>query len=149
MRRSILVCFVLTTVCLSARLHGQEDVHVPEIDSSVDLPADMSDGMGVDDAEIEMLEADATLEDGETCCDCKKIQALNKKIAGAYKPLFYDNDFSYICDPCYCDWWPGDHLKRRCVGNHMVLDLGGQYRARYMDEHNIRTPGLGLTGNSD
>ena len=33
------------------------------------------------------------------------------------------------------------------LGDCWMLDLGGQYRARYMDEQNIR--GLDLTGNDD
>ena len=80
-------------------------------------------------------------------CDCKKMQALRKKVATAHKPLFYNNDFSYLCDECYDDWWPGDHLKRNAIGNWGVLDLGGQYRARFHDEVNMR--GLGLTGRDD
>ena len=74
------------------------------------------------------------------------MDELNKKIKGAYKPLFYNNDFSYINDPCYDQWWPGDHFKQMCIG-HCMVDVGGQYRARQMSEQNFR--GLGLTGNTD
>jgi len=81
------------------------------------------------------------------CCSCKKYLALNKAVAGSHKPLFYDNNFAYICDPCYDDWWPGDHFKRRPIGEHITFDIGGQYRARLMNERNIR--GLGLTGRDD
>lgn len=88
-------------------------------------------------------------------CPCqkakKKAEELKKKVAGAYKPVFYDNDFSYVCDPAYCDWMPGDSLKRMCVTPWAVVDIGGQYRARYHSEHNIRNlgPVLGLTGADD
>ena len=81
-------------------------------------------------------------------CDAEKVAAAKKKFASAYKPVFYDNDFSYLCDPCYCGHWPGDNLKRICLlGGHGVLDIGGQYRFRHHNEHNFR--GLGLTGNDD
>jgi hypothetical protein len=73
--------------------------------------------------------------------------ALKKAVAGAYKTLFYDNDFNYLCDPCYCGWHLGENLKRRAVTDCIILDVGGQYRARFMDEQNFR--GLGLTGVSD
>ena len=80
-------------------------------------------------------------------CDAEKMQALEKQIAGAYKPLFYDNDFNYLCDPCYDQWWPGQNFKRIGLGDAAILDIGGQYRTRYQSEHNMR--GLGLTGLSD
>jgi hypothetical protein len=72
---------------------------------------------------------------------------LKKAVAGAYKPLFYDNDFDYLYDPCYDDWHLGENLKRLAVTDCIMLDVGGQYRARLMDERNFR--GLGLTGVSD
>src|SRR5687768_6327054 len=37
----------------------------------------------------------------------KKQADFKKKVAGAYKPLFYDNDFSYINDPAYDDCFFG------------------------------------------
>jgi hypothetical protein len=80
-------------------------------------------------------------------CDCKKKKALKAAVAGSHKPLFYDNKFDYVCDPCYCDWWPGDEFKRMCICDCAVLDIGGQYRARLQNEGNLR--GLGLTGNDD
>jgi hypothetical protein len=80
-------------------------------------------------------------------CDEQKMAALHKAMAGAYKPLFYDNNFDYLCDDCWCDWWLGDGLKRNCLGDWGRLDVGGQYRARLHNERNIR--GLGLTGRDD
>ncbi|MCI0357087.1 MAG: alginate export family protein [Planctomycetaceae bacterium] len=83
------------------------------------------------------------------CPDCQAKQVANLKaaIAGAYKPLFYDNNFAYINNPDYCDWYPGDHFKQVPIGDCWLLDIGGQYRARYQGERNMR--GLGLTGNDD
>lgn len=82
------------------------------------------------------------------CAEQKKKQEdLAKKAASAYKPLFFNNDFSYLEDPAYNDWHLGESLKRLAPTCDSRLDLGGQYRLRYQDEHNIR--GLGLTGRSD
>lgn len=76
-----------------------------------------------------------------------KQEALAKKAAGAYKPLFFDNDFSYLRDPSYSGWNPGDRFKQLGTEEGWLLDLGGQYRMRYQSERNFR--GLGLTGNDD
>lgn len=77
----------------------------------------------------------------------KKKEALQKKVAGAYKPLFFDNDFSYLNDPAYEDSHWGEELKQLEFGDCWTLDIGGQYRARYQGERNMR--GLGLTGRDD
>jgi hypothetical protein len=77
----------------------------------------------------------------------KKQEALNKKVAGAYKPLFFDNAFSYLDDPLYGESRLGDAFKQMSWGDWGVLDIGGQYRARYHGERNMR--GLGLTGRDD
>ncbi len=76
-----------------------------------------------------------------------KAKKLKKDAAGAYKPLFYDNQFDYLLDPAYQGSLLGEPLKRRCLGPWGVLDIGGEYRLRYHREQNIR--GLGLTGRDD
>ncbi len=76
----------------------------------------------------------------------KKAEALKKKVATAYKDPFYLNDFSYLSDPDYRGHFLGERLKQVTVGEGM-LDIGGQYRLRFHDEHNMR--GLGLTGRDD
>src|SRR5262249_20388236 len=81
----------------------------------------------------------------KAAADLKKKQAaLKKAVATAYKPLFYDNNFSYINNPLYNDWYPGDRLKQipLPIGCDSTLDIGGQYRARYHHEQNIRGFGL-------
>jgi len=85
----------------------------------------------------------------EDPCDCaqQKKKAAAGAVGKSHKPVFYDNDFSYLEDPAYSDWWPGDALKRRRVGNLMTFDAGGQYRIRPHHERGHR--GLGLTGNDD
>jgi hypothetical protein len=77
----------------------------------------------------------------------KKAADLKKAVAGAYKPVFYDNNFAYIDNPAYKDWYFGDGLKRNRIGNFATVDIGGQMRSRFHSERNFR--GLGLTGVDD
>ncbi len=79
--------------------------------------------------------------------DSAAIEALNKKIASAHKLTFFDNDFSYLCDPNYCGWNLGDRLKNKSLFGGAKLSVGGQYRMRAHFEQNMR--GLGLTGVDD
>jgi len=66
--------------------------------------------------------------------------------AQAYKPLFYDNDFSNLTDPGYTDWHLGNRLKRVRPGRSVVCDFGGQLRTRHHSERGIRR---GLAGGDD
>ncbi|MCU0877096.1 MAG: alginate export family protein, partial [Pirellulaceae bacterium] len=87
---------------------------------------------------------------GCTCAACQAAAQqgdLKKAIAGAYAPLFYNNNFAYLDSPNYCDHYCGDHFKQVPIGDCWLLDFGGQYRARFHAEQNMR--GLGLTGNDD
>lgn len=77
----------------------------------------------------------------------KKATDLKRAVATAYAPVFYNNNFAYLSNPDYTDWYPGDHLKQIPIHDGWMVDLGGQYRARFQDEQNIR--GLGLTGRDD
>lgn len=79
-------------------------------------------------------------------CDCETINALNKAAATAYKGVFYDNNFSYLCDPCYEGHHLGECIKRIGAGC-WTFDLGGEFRLRQQNEHNLRTKPL--SGNSD
>ncbi|MFH1921605.1 MAG: alginate export family protein [Planctomycetota bacterium] len=79
-------------------------------------------------------------------CGCGGGKAV-KAAAKSHKILFYDNDFSYLLDPCYSDCYLGDSLKRLSAGHCMTLDVGGQFRLRQHSERNHRK--LGLTGNDD
>ena len=79
------------------------------------------------------------------CCTKEKKEAATAKMKGAYKGVFYANDFSYLSDPCYDGpSFHGDALKGLAGGK---LDLGGEVRVRYHSENNHR--GLGLTGRDD
>jgi hypothetical protein len=66
--------------------------------------------------------------------------------AAAYKPVFYNNDFSYLTDPSYHGCCFGDCWKRMPVDNcgcYGTLDVGGQLRLRYHHEIGM---GQDLTG---
>ena len=52
-----------------------------------------------------------------------------------WKGLFYNNDFSYLCEDDFCPLI-GDRLKNICIGECGVLSYGGELRARYMDDRN-------------
>ncbi|MEM9588750.1 MAG: alginate export family protein, partial [Planctomycetota bacterium] len=80
-----------------------------------------------------------------TCCTKEKKEAATAAMKGAYKGVFYANDFSYLNDPCYDGpSFLGDSLKGLACGK---LDIGGEARVRFHDERNHR--GLGLTGRDD
>lgn len=76
-----------------------------------------------------------------------KQAELAGRVASAHKGLFFENDFTYLCDEAYSDWFLGDSLKRISMPLGGCLDIAGQYRMRYHGERNIR--GLGLTGLDD
>jgi hypothetical protein len=65
-----------------------------------------------------------------------------KKPPQPWKPVFYDNDFSYINDPNHTPLF-GENMKRICVGDCDTLDYGGEMRFRYMDDHNRFRPAPG------
>jgi hypothetical protein len=60
--------------------------------------------------------------------------------------LFYNNDFSYLCDPDYSGCCIGDSLKSRCLGCG-TLDIGGQWRLRYHHEQGMK--GTRFTNTTD
>ena len=80
-------------------------------------------------------------------CQANKTKDLRLAVSGAYANPFYNNNFSYLANPAYEDWHFGEGLKQMPVGNCWLVDLGGQYRARYHAERNHR--GLGVTGVDD
>ncbi len=77
----------------------------------------------------------------------KQKEALTKAVAGAYAPVFYNNNFNYLFNPLYNQRYLGEDLKRLSVGDCWMLDLGGQYRLRHHSERGMR--GSGLTGVND
>ena len=79
------------------------------------------------------------------CCTKEKKEAATAAMKGAYKGVFYANNFSYLNDKCYDGpSFIGDSLKGLMGGK---LDVGGEARVRYHSENGHR--GLGLTGRED
>lgn len=150
--------FALTAaLCLPA--WGQEPSQEPPLPAEIADSAESNEPAALaDDTHPTALETAAThaAADKPGECQCDKCQAkkqaaakekLQKAVTGAYKGVYYDNNFSYLCDPAYDDWHLGENFKRMCIGDLGVLDIGGEYRARYQNEQHFR--GLGLSGNSD
>ena len=74
-----------------------------------------------------------------------KGKDLEAAMKGAYKGVYYANDFSYLNDPAYASpHFFGDSFKGMLDNK---LDVGGEYRSRYHHENNHR--GYGLTGRDD
>ncbi|MCA9154104.1 MAG: alginate export family protein [Planctomycetales bacterium] len=69
-------------------------------------------------------------------CDKAKMAALKKKAATSHRPVFYDNDFSYLNDPCWNECLLGDRFKQLDV-HCGKLDVGGQFRLRYHHEEGM------------
>lgn len=75
----------------------------------------------------------------------KKKAELTTAMKGAYKGVFYANNFAYLNSPLYDGpYFAGDDFKGLADKR---LDLGGELRTRYHSENNMR--GLGLTGKDD
>ena len=83
----------------------------------------------------------------ESGCSKEDKEAATKKMKGAFKGLFYDNDFSYLSDPCYDGPRYFSDQFKNMETRFGTFSFGGETRLRYMDERNFR--GLGLTGNDD
>ncbi|MBL8827844.1 MAG: alginate export family protein [Planctomycetaceae bacterium] len=77
----------------------------------------------------------------------KKKESLQKAIATAYAPVFYNNNFKYLSNPLYHDSHLGEALKQMPVSSCWTLDVGGQYRLRHHSERGLR--GSGITGVND
>jgi hypothetical protein len=74
-------------------------------------------------------------------CDCD-APAKPKASPSPYRDPFYNNDFSALDKPDQVSSDPFDALKRICVAPRTTLDLGGEYRLRFHDEHNLLLNGL-------
>ncbi|MGI9517383.1 MAG: alginate export family protein [Pirellulaceae bacterium] len=128
--------------------YQEEEAATPLIREAEQVAGDQADSQQEPDAgadEEQDKDEDKKKEEEEKKKKCKE---LKQQAASAYKPLFFDNNFSYLCDPAWNESYFGDCLKKRhlpgCLG---CYDIGGQYRMRAHFERNMR--GLGLTGVSD
>ncbi|MCO6042927.1 alginate export family protein [Aeoliella sp. ICT_H6.2] len=80
------------------------------------------------------------------CCQATSWAATPNPCATSHKVVFYNNDFSYLNDPCYCGDCLGDCMKQMRIdpcGHWGKLDIGGQLRLRYHHEDGMgRQPGV-------
>ena len=97
-------------------------------------------------ASVESLGSTSVCRCRSIFCDCAKRKAARKKISTGHKMLFYQNDLSYLKDPCYLDRRWNDAFKHFHVKGSKV-ETGGQTRFRYHHENNFR--GFGITGDDD
>ena len=81
------------------------------------------------------------------CCTEQDRDGATKAMKKSFSVLFYNNNFSYLDDRCYCGpSFCGDNLK--AMDTRLgTLSLGGESRTRYHNERNHR--GLGITGLDD
>lgn len=70
--------------------------------------------------------------------DTPKAPKKKKPKPSPYKTLFYNNDFSYLDDPNNTLHFFGDNVKRLRPGCDWLVSFGGEYRARYMHEHDLK-----------
>ena len=140
-----IACFVVN---FESSSHGQE--------YSLQAPVALQRGMDVlpisqssigESADFNCDPANEPTSDDEAKNKQKRLAELKKKAATAHKPLFFDNDFSYLCNETYQDFSFGDGLKNRSLPRGGSYDIGGQNRVRFHSERNMR--GLGLTGVDD
>ena len=87
----------------------------------------------------------------DTGCDCGDSVGCGDGVGGngkgagspcatSHKDVFYNNDFSYLKDPCYHGHCLGDCLKLMPLGADArwgTLDIGGQLRLRYHHERGM------------
>jgi hypothetical protein len=142
----------LSGTALMLSSHAANNLVGQEYDSDPALSSSPSDAYYVSaDAPAPAPEPDAAAaaaaQKKAAAAKKKKAEDLKKKVAGAYKDPFYLNDFSYLKDPNYKGYQPGEGLKGMSVAPFGKLDFGGQYRLRYHHEQNMR--GLGLSGRDD
>ncbi|WP_146598852.1 alginate export family protein [Novipirellula aureliae] len=82
-----------------------------------------------------------------SCCSVADKKAAYAKMMSAYAGVFYENNFSYLKDPCYeGPSFYSDRFKNIDT-RWGTFSFGGETRYRYHDERNLR--GLGITGKDD
>lgn len=72
------------------------------------------------------------------CVPCRPIP---EPPANPYSQLSYNNNFDWLDDPCGRPVDCFDELKRMPLGGGTTLDVGGEYRARFHNEHNLSLNG--------
>lgn len=161
MFRPLCAALVCGAVCLSQPLLLAQDFAGDEALQRIpEVPADVSadDATAENAAGEESLTADADrlamrsalardAAPSGGAAPAPKPPAKPTPPPAPYKPLFYDNDFSYLSGPNPGPWFPGDAFKQLQPAPGCTLDTGGEIRFRDHHEHELR--GSNLSGNSD
>jgi hypothetical protein len=113
-----------------ARSEGPDPAGAPSVLNSPAMPADAQDG--------EPSHGDAPSTPSGSAATALAPPDAPRPAAKPYKDPFYNNDFSYLDAPGYVSCDPFDELKRMGLAPCTVLDVGGEYRLRYHNEHNLR-----------
>jgi hypothetical protein len=143
------VLFCVAAIWLVSGINGHaQDYYSPSALESTDAVPFYETRASADISNSPVPDSQPKACDAEAEKELKEKQAeLKKKVASSHKPVFFDNDFSYLLDESYSDFALGDNLKKRCLLGKACYDIGGQFRLRGQYENNIR--GLGLTGVDD
>jgi hypothetical protein len=103
-----------------------------------DGTGELGDTLSADEPQTAPPPQSATMPAAATAAASKPPAA--NPCALSHKPLFFDNDFSYLNDPAYSGACLGDGLKLMPVdpyGQWGTLDVGGQVRFRYHHERGM------------
>ncbi len=135
------LCVTLTPLaCLRAEEIDSDEALLSYLDEQIETlesptlsEGDIQFALEVDPASCNLPKSNGS------CSQCKKKKKKKKASPGAksHKPLFYDNDFSYLNDPSFRGHYLGDSLKLNPVGARGkwgTMDVGGQLRVRYHHE---------------
>jgi hypothetical protein len=148
MLRSIFIsCLLLTPLVIGSRSGIAEELLIqPANEFSIAEPE--FDASLTDNAEQNLpLTNDLSLNEVMALAAAPKPPVPKKKPTPPppppYKPVFYNNDFKQLAQPKFL----GNELKRLEVGDCWTMDFGGEYRARYHNESNLR--GTNFSNRSD
>lgn len=146
LRALTIVCLVLTPLVIGSQIGIAEELLIqPANDFAVAERA-------ADDSQLDSVEQTVSMTNElslnealvPAAAAAAKPPAKKKPTPPpAYKGMFYDNDFKQLAEDKYL----GHQLKRLECGDCWMLDFGGEYRARYQNESNLR--GANFSNRSD
>lgn len=147
LRALSIACLVLTPLVIGSQIGNAEELLIPST-NSFSIADSVTDASPVDSVE-QSVSTSNELSLNEAMAPAAAAAAVKppakKKPAPPppYKGMFYDNDFKQLAEDKYL----GHQLKRLECGDCWTLDLGGEYRARYQNESNLR--GTNFSNRSD
>jgi hypothetical protein len=136
--------FIALILCINAVIRSQPSA-AATFAAAVQQDAQLEDGEGEPGDRLAAPEPAATTPPHPPLNPAAAVAQASKPpapspCAASHKPLFFDNDFSYLNDPCYNGACLGDALKLMPVdpyGQWGTLDVGGQARFRYHHERGM------------